>query len=334
MPVSKLAFFRYLLIDRMLRNKFKKYPNMDEILEACKDKFGVKSISTIEKDLKAMRIDFNAPISYHKTLKGYYYTDTDFKLLSVNLSEDHLLALSFVENWLEDFKTIPIFHEFSDAVDKVLDGLEITRSFSKELKEVGNFIQIDKSSYYKNSKILSELIKLISDKKVIHITYQKFGAIQPKSYTIHPYLLKEFKSFWYLTGFVEEYKEVRTFGIDRIHSFESTEKTLMPPKEARFNAETFFKHCYGITSLNQRPERIVLSFAPWRGNYIKTQPLHPTQRILINNEDELRIELHLINNNELRNLILSFGSSIKVISPMSLKLAVMQELNNAIKAYQ
>ena len=39
-----------------------------------------------------------------------------------------LMALEFVEGFLEEFKYMPIFSEFSGAVDKVIDGLEITRS--------------------------------------------------------------------------------------------------------------------------------------------------------------------------------------------------------------
>ena len=111
----------------LLRNKQKPYPSKLELLEACKHKFGVVSPSTIEKDLNAMRIEFDAPIAYHKKHNGYAYTDTNFRFLSVNLSEDEKDALGFVENILEQFRGLPIFSEFSDAVDKVLDGLEIAK---------------------------------------------------------------------------------------------------------------------------------------------------------------------------------------------------------------
>ncbi|MEN7547335.1 WYL domain-containing protein [Rapidithrix thailandica] len=334
MPSSKLAFFRYLLIDRMLRNKMKKYPTKEEILEACHDKFGVRSISTIEKDLSAMRLEFDAPIEYSKRYKGYYYTDLSFKLLSVNLSDENLVALKFVETFLEEFRAMPIFSEFSDAVDKVLDGLEITRTFNNQVTPIGEFVQIDKSAYVKGSDILSKLIKIVSDQHVVKIQYQKFGSSKTKAYTVHPYLLKEYSDLWYLIGYVEEYQQVRTFGIDRISEFEDLERAIISKEEVNFDAESFFMYCLGITALDESPNDVVLSFAPRQGYYLKTQPIHSSQEIMVDSEEEFRIRLKLVNNFELKKWILSFGSDVEVVSPEELRKDIREEITKSIDLYQ
>lgn len=335
MPSSKLAFFRYMLIDKMLRSKQKPYPTIQEILEECQDQFGVRSISTIEKDLASMRLEFDAPIKYHKRMRGYYYEDTNFKLMSVNLNEEHLVALGFVETFLEEFKFMPIFNEFSDAVDKVLDGLEITKRFNSDYRSVNKFIQIDKSPYYKGKDTLSDLIKLISDQEIMQFEYQKFGADASKAYTIHPYLLKEFKNLWYLIGYVEEYEQVRTFAIDRITNYATIKERydFIPPEEVKFNGDNFFKYCYGITALSQIPERIVLSFSPIQGNYIKAQPIHPSMQVLQDDQERFIIELQLVNNFELRNWILGFGAAVKVVEPQALKDTIQEELRKAVDQY-
>ncbi|MDW7695884.1 WYL domain-containing protein [Flammeovirgaceae bacterium SG7u.111] len=336
MPSSKLAFLRYMVIDRMLRNRQHKYPTKNEILEVCHEKFGVRSISTIEKDLNAMRLEFDAPILYHKTYKGYYYEEDDFQLFSVNLSDEQMLALSFVETFLEEFKYLPIFSEFSGAVDKVLDGLEITRTFGKDSKNVNKFIQIDKSPYFKGSDILSRLIQEIASKKVLSIEYQKFNSESSKYYTIHPYLLKEFDDLWYLTGYVSDagYEQVRTFGIDRVLGFVHQDDKYIPQDEVGFNADAFFKNCYGITALSEEANEVILSFSPFQGNYLKSRPLHPTQKELVDNKDEYRISLDLVNNFELRKLILGFGANVKVLAPEKLKKDIQEELAKAIGSYK
>lgn len=333
MPNSKLAFFRYLLIDQMLRDKRKPYPSKQELLEACEEKFGVRSVSTIEKDINAMRLEFDAPIEYSKRMKGYHYTESSFKLLSVNLSDENLVALGFVESFLEDFKAMPIFSEFSDAVDKVLDGLEITRNFGKNLKPVSNFIQLDKSPYFKGSEMLSQLIQAIADQKVVLVHYKKFNSDAEKEYTIHPYIIKEFQHFWYLTGYVEGYNEVRTFGIDRITAVTAIEEEFKEADTVGFNANAYFKNCLGVTTLDRKPEKVVLSFSPQRGNYLKSQPLHASQKILVDNDDEFKIELLLISNFELRNVILSFGADVKVLEPASLKESIIEAMKTAIDNY-
>ncbi len=334
MPSTKLAFLRFMLIDQMLRNKFKKYPTKEEFLEACNEKFGVNSISTIEKDLNAMRLDFDAPIVYDKKNKGYEYSDKGYKFLSVNLSEDNLVALSFVETILKDFKDMPIFAEFSDAVDKVLDGVEITRTLKNNpLKSFHQCVQIDKMPYFKGSALLSDLIRLVSNNKVVKISYRKFNADNSKDYTIHPYLLKEYKNMWYLLGYVGDYQEVRTFGIDRIEAITPIDVPFLSPQKVNFDADSFYKYCIGVTTLSAIPEKIILQFSPSAANYIKTQPIHHTQKILSHDEEGCTVELNLVINYELQREILSYGSQIKVLEPQNLVLQIKEDLANSKEQY-
>lgn len=334
MAATKLAFFRYLLIDQMLRSKFKPFPTKDELLEACRERFGVSSASTIEKDLAAMRDEFDAPIEYSKKMRGYSYSDTNYKFLSVNLSDDEQLAMAFVESLLGEFRELPIFNEFSGAVDKVLDGMEIAKS-SEIQKNVQRIIQVEQSIYKgKGTHQLKDLIYHISEKNVIKIFYQKHNEPHTKPYNIHPYLLKEYRNMWYLIGWVRKYNEVRTFGLDRIMDIEPSDETLfMTPEQAHFNPEEFYHYCIGVSALNQKPEDVILSFDPFQGKYIKSQPIHHTQEVLIEDDNEYRIKLHLIVNYELKMLILGYGSSVRVISPNPLASQIRIELENTLQQY-
>ena len=80
-----------------------------------------------------------------------------------------------------------------------------------------------------------------------------------------------------------------------------------------------FENCYGIiTSDDYDPEEIVLSFEPFQGKYIKSYPLHESQKILIDNETELRISLYLYETHDLLMELLSYGANLQVIQPKSL----------------
>jgi hypothetical protein len=47
-----------MVIDSLLRNNMKKYPTMEEILEACYDKLDyTPSVETIQKDIRNMKMD-------------------------------------------------------------------------------------------------------------------------------------------------------------------------------------------------------------------------------------------------------------------------------------
>ncbi|MCC5944322.1 MAG: WYL domain-containing protein [Bernardetiaceae bacterium] len=329
MPITKLALLRYMRIDRMLRNKQFRYPSKQDILEACTEDFGILSVSTIEKDFAAMRLDFDAPIAYHKKEKGYYYTDENYRFLSVNLSEKEKMALGFVETVLSEFRELPIFADFSDAVDKVLDGVSHVKRSGRQPT-----IHLDTLPPQKGREIMPDIWQYIDNKNVIALIYQKYESETPKTYTAHPYLLKTYRNLWYMIAWVEEYGKVRTFGIDRIISAKVlTDKLYMPPEQADFDAQQYYRYCIGVTALEQQPQDIILSFDAFQGKYIEAQPLHHTQEVLINNKKEYRIKLKLIVNYELKMLLMSYGASLKVMAPEELVADLHKELNKMQHLY-
>ena len=98
---------------------------------------------------------------------------------------------------------------------------------------------------------------------------------------------------------------------------EITKKKFTYPSDV--NPNEYFKNCFGIiASYESDPEEIILSFDPFQGKYIKSYPLHESQKILIDNETELRISLYLYETHDLIMELLSFGATIKVIQPNSL----------------
>ncbi|MEM6299553.1 MAG: WYL domain-containing protein [Bacteroidota bacterium] len=335
MPSTKLAFFRYLLIDKMLRNKQKKYPTKQEILEECQARYGISSISTVEKDIQAMREEFDAPIKYFKRFRGYAYTESNYQFAgrSLSLSEEEKQAMTFVESLLEEFRDLPIFDSFSDAVDKVLDGLEITK---KQTQSKHKKIWIDKSHYVKGSDLLHELVGWVSEERVLRISYKKHQSPDPQIYTLHPYLLKEYKNFWYLIGAaVERDMEIRTFGVDRILEVEPIQNDFISPSKVSFDPEEYYKHCIGMTvSYDESPQKIQLFFTEKMKDYVIANPIHHSQKVLKSEQEGLLIELFLVVNPELRNEVLSYGDRVKVVSPPFLAEQIHQEMRRGVEYYE
>ncbi|KXX72456.1 YafY family protein [Flammeovirga sp. SJP92] len=335
MKSSKLSFLRYLLIDKLIRSKQYPFPSKQRLLDKCSEEFGVNSPSTIEKDIQALRYEFDAPLAYNKKEGGYYYTDSSYKLLGVSLTGEHLEALNFVETFLEEFKDLPVLGSFSTAVDKVLDGLEITKKFKNEKKEqFENYIQIEKSLYTKGTSIFSELISATKDHKVINVAYKKFGALYEDNYTFHPYLLKEFKGLWYITGYAENRQGIRTLAIDRVQGIElQSQLIFFEPHQVDFNRDVYFENCLGVT-LKGNPQEIRLLFnGEFAANFIKNTPIHETQEIIAENHNGLEIKLRLVDNMELRSMILSWGNQVEVLSPFALRKGIANEIKKLAQRY-
>ena len=61
--------------------------------------------------------------------------------------------------------------------------------------------------------------------------------------------------------------------------------------------------------------KVILSFEPEQGKYIKSYPIHESQVILADNQQELRIKLTIFITHDLVMEILLYGMSVRVISP-------------------
>src|SRR5690606_25226550 len=83
-------------------------------------------------------------------------------------------------------------------------------------------------------------------------------------------------------------------------------------------AHTFqlFEHCFGIIlpTKDDQVEEIIVSYTGFQGQYIKTMPLHHTQEIVVDNDDEVRIKILIYVTQDFIMEILSAGASVSVIS--------------------
>lgn len=180
---------------------------------------------------------------------------------------------------------------------------------------------------------LNGLVHAITHHKVITLHYTKFWEGVSYKKVLEPYALKEFKNRWYLLAHEKNDEKyfIKTFGLDRISDLEIAPSTFKPQK---YDAEKDFENSFGIIStLNETPEEIVLSFDADQGKYIKTLPLHHSQEILVDDDDEFRIKLILVTTYDFEREILSHGSSVKIISPESFKNSVKAEVVEMLRNF-
>jgi predicted DNA-binding transcriptional regulator YafY len=95
-----------------------------------------------------------------------------------------------------------------------------------------------------------------------------------------------------------------------------------------------FEHVVGISGLDEEPMDVVLEFTPDQGRYIKTLPIHASQEIVEDNEDRLVVSLYVVNNFELRQRILGYGSSVLVLEPEELAEEIEEELRKNLGKYR
>lgn len=176
------------------------------------------------------------------------------------------------------------------------------------------------------------LLHAIKNKFIIHFSYQKFWEDKPTSRIIEPFALKEFKSRWYILAKDKKDDKIKTFGLDRIRELEITKMKFNFPEN--FDSNKYFDKCFGIiVPENSTPEKIILSFDSVGGKYIKSFPIHETQKILTDNDDEIRVGLSLHITYDFLMELLSYGDTVKVISPAKLRKDITKQLKETLANY-
>jgi len=129
--------------------------------------------------------------------------------------------------------------------------------------------------------------------------------------------MKEFRGRWYLVARSVSDRKIKVFGVDRISNLEVTTKSFTYPLD--FKLADYYKDAFGATRPdNQEPEEVILRFEPFQGKYIKTFPMHHSQRILADTTEELRISLLVMITYDLKMEIRMYGDTVTVIQPAGL----------------
>lgn len=331
MPLNRDAYSRYRLIDIRLRKK--PYPTLEQLIDyLCENLDKRISKRTVQLDLQEMRysqaLNFSAPIMYDKRERTYRYTDPDFSITNLPVSPDELHGLEFAISILDQFKHLPAIKEFEEAIQRIARTVKI----NKEARGEADYIQFEKTFVIKGIEFIEPILKAISERRVIKFTYQKHGSDEISENLLEPYLIKEAKNFWYVIGKRTNKKEqkILTFALDRILDIQLTEDTF---SESDIDKKNFFKNVVGVSLGEGQTEKVVLSFAPVQGKYIKTVPIHHSQQIVKESNTELRISLEVVINHELKMQLLSYGSNVQVIQPKKLAAEIKETAKQMLKLY-
>ena len=178
------------------------------------------------------------------------------------------------------------------------------------------------------------IIDAIKHKKTLKMDYKKFSNSDAYTTTIQPFCLKMFHQRWYLLGKSErkDYK-MAIYALDRMTGL--TETNTVFTMDPDFDAEAFFKRFFGVFINEDIPtKRIVLRAYPPMTNYLRTLPLHHSQKEITTTNEYSDFEYFLVPSFDFRQAILKEGSELEVLEPQSFRNEIKEELTKTINRYQ
>lgn len=223
------------------------------------------------------------------------------------------------------------FDEEPEINERILEAFDTFNALNIS-DRLSDYIHFEKRRP-QGTENLYGLLHAIKNKVQIGFSYQKFWEGTITARVVEPYALKEFRNRWYVLANDLKDQKVKSFALDRLSELEITNRKFHLPNT--FNINDHFKYSFGIISPNgQKPQEVVLSFDPFQGKYIKTLPLHHSQEIITDNDDELVIKLTLFVTFDFLMEVLSYGDNVKVIQPESLVKDVINTCKNVLELYK
>lgn len=173
-------------------------------------------------------------------------------------------------------------------------------------------------------KYLTPLLDAMKESTAVRLTYRSYSRNYETTFEVEPYCLKMFRQRWYLLGRNPYFDTLRVYALDRMLALGSTDRHFIYP--ADFDPESFFSECYGITySSDGKAEEIVIRAFGNKAAYLRSLPLHSTQREISSTSSSADFRLRLRPSYEFIHELLSHGSEIKVIKPRWLADTVRDE---------
>ena len=296
---------RLVLIEQLLRRRKDRGASYEEISDFLEDKFQEKGLTlkfterTFQRDKVAIADVFGIQISFSRKRNVHFIEQEELELSQESVFDQLLL--------------VQAYRETQDKTDVMFFEPRRARGF----------------------EYLNGIVHVITQKKVITFSYQKFWENEKSSKVVTPYALKEFKNRWYLLAADYKSKDgsffLKTFGLDRISDLDITTASFT---REEINIEETYKNSFGIISADGAlPQEILLKFDNEQANYVKALPLHHSQTIISEDENETVFKVFVVPTYDFQREILSYGKRVQILAPESFKKEMKEEVEIMLKNF-
>lgn len=332
MPKSKSADLRIKVIDQCLSDRKRKY-SIAMIFQRCneelerRDFLPVTAMNSIRSDMEQIeRIYLGAEIeSYREGRNIYYrYSDPEFSIYKTPMKADEIIQLTQTLRLLKRFKGMPQFN----WVDEIAERLGASLKLDEATDEIVGF---DENMDLEGMDNFTPLFNAIVEKQPLKLTYQSFKQDSKETIIVHPYYLKQYNKRWFLIAWNDEFNFMANYAFDRIKGMENANVAYKPTD---LNWLDYFDEMIGVSKDSRtEPQLVKLWVSPQSWPYIKTKPLHGSQRVISVDESGAVVTIEVYLNFELQQQLLSFGEGVVVLEPKELQDKIKERITLALSIY-
>ena len=174
---------------------------------------------------------------------------------------------------------------------------------------------------------LPEITTAMRENRRLSITYQNYEMQTAREFEIEPYALRYFGRRWYVLAHTDFHNSLRLYALDRMKDVKISDKLFKLPED--FSADDYFSRYFGVIVTDAKAENIQLKTTDTRAKYLRSLPLHHSQKEIASN----LFELHLVPTDDFINAVRAMGAEVEIVSPDWLRKRLLQDAKDLVKKY-
>ncbi len=165
---------------------------------------------------------------------------------------------------------------------------------------------------------LATVMEAMKKSKVLEITYKGYWKEYESTFMMAPYCVKLFRQRWYMVGNSVYEDRIRIYALDRVQNLALLDDPFKYPTD--FSPEIYFEGYFGIIhDENCALETVKLKVNPNQANYLRSLPMHPSQKEMERHEEYSVFTLYLRPTFDFQQELLWNGDALEVLEPLWLR---------------
>ena len=287
------------------------------------------SNKTAQRTIAFIRDRLCAPLEYDASKKGYHYSEPNYFLPFLQVTQEEILSILLARNLLS--------HAAGGFISRSIGKLH--RKLFAEIETVGlTEERMDESfsaAWNGYSPTQGETFRRVTsallERRLLSFTYRAPSSGQTTRRIAEPHHLQHYMGDWILIAWCRLRQDWRKLFLSRMEDGTILEGSF--EFRPAINWQHLREGAFGIFQGGQSVW-VTLRFNPFRARWIEGQYWHPGQRITKNVDGGLDLSIPVSDFREIKMKILQFGADVEVISPTELREEIRTEIERMSGMYK
>ncbi len=288
---------------------------------------------TIQRDLDALKHRFGAPLAFDKARNGFYFTDPDWKLPPIALTEGELISFFAAERLLR---------RLGGTSAEVMLARNAVRSLAAHLpKEVViDLGALEEAISFApepaldtSPDVLRKLASAAAKRQTLYMRYYSQHRNQHTEREVDVLLVHNHLGEWYAVCYDHASSQVKDFHAGRISELSNTRRPFRVPSE--WNAKEYIESGFGMFRGGKAIE-VEIEFDAYQARYARERSYHPTQQSREISDGRLRITFKATEAalGQIARWLLQYGEHAVALQPAKLREIMREHLQQALELYE